>query len=522
VHYAAGPSGDVERLGLGMADIFFSYKREDRARIAPLVHLLEREGLTVWWDPDIVAGERFDEVINREIEQARCVVVAWSASSTRAAWVRDEASIGRDRGILVPFSLDGARPPLGFGQYQTPDLSTWTADPDDPRVRQLVAGAVRVVQGGESSPPVEPAERLPPPADPPAAASSVPARRSLPRRRLLQMGAATGAIALTTAGGMWLGAPHIFGRSLPATRREDFALVTVDEQGVAEPSQPQTAEVCDVTVGTAVLQFSVIPAGSFQVGSPDGESERQPNEGPQQVIQLKRFAIGRTAVTQAQWAALVDAAPTPIQSTLARRPSFFVGDDLPVETISWVQATEFCARLSRVTGLQMRLPSETEWEYACRADSTTPFHFGSTLTPDLANYCGTGGAVRGTNRGVDISSSTYGAATYDSGAYAGGPVGIFNGKTVAVGTYPPNRFGLFEMHGNVWEHCADAGPGDYRQIPTDGSPTVGTQGLHVLRGGSWSHNPAICRSAYRDTVEADSSGWQGRIGLRIVCDLGDR
>ena len=509
-------SGDVEQVGLGMADIFFSYKREDRARIEPLVRLLERQGLTVWWDPDLVAGERFDEVIKREIEQARCVMVAWSASSTAAVWVRDEASSGRDRGVLVPLSLDGARPPLGFGQYQTPDLSAWTGSPDDPVVRQLIAGVVRVVRGEvpAGTDPVPPIDHRP--VTPPERV-----RRALSRRRLLQIGAATGAVALTTAGGVWLGAPRIFGRSLPATRREDFALMTVDEQGGDQPPQPQTAEVFDVAVGSAVLRFAMVPAGSFQVGSPNTEPERQPDEGPQQFIQIKRFAIGRTAVTQAQWAALVDAAPDPIRSPLARRPSFFVGDDLPVETITWVEATEFCARLSTVTGLRMRLPSETEWEYACRAGTTTPFHFGPTLTPDLANYCGTGGAVRGTNNGEDISSATYGDATYDSGAYGNGPVGIFNGKTVAVGTYPPNRFGLLEMHGNVWEYCADAGPVDYRQIPTDGSPSAGTGELHVLRGGSWSHNPAICRSAYRDTIQADSFGWQGRIGLRVVCDLGE-
>lgn len=513
MHYAVARSCEVQRLGLGMADIFFSYKREDRARIEPLVELLEGRGLTVWWDPDLVAGESFYDVIKREIAQARCVVVAWSASSTDADWVRDEASMGRDRGILVPFSLDGARPPLGFGQYQTPNLSTWAGDPDDPRVRQLLAGVVRVVRGGGAALTVEPAE-------PRRDGAATRIRKALTRRRLLQIGATTGAVALTTAGGVWLAAPQIVGRSLPATRREDFALTTVDETGARIPPQPGTAEIFDVDVGTATLSFSVVPAGSFQVGSPDGEAGRQLNEGPQQLIQLRRFAIGRTAVTQAQWAALVDAAPAPINATLARRPSFFLGDDLPVETISWVQATEFCARLSQVTGLRMRLPSETEWEYACRAGTTSPFHFGPTLTPDLANYCGTGGAVRGTNHGEDISSSTYGDATYDSGAYADGPPGIFNGATVPVRTYPPNRLGLFEMHGNVWEHCADAGPVGYTQIPIDGSAVVGAGERHVLRGGSWSHNPAICRSAYRDAVRSNSAGWQGRIGVRVACDLG--
>jgi formylglycine-generating enzyme required for sulfatase activity len=169
--------------------------------------------------------------------------------------------------------------------------------------------------------------------------------------------------------------------------------------------------------------------------------------------------------------------------------------------------------------MRIRLPSETEWEYACRAGTATPFHFGPTLTPDLANYCGTGGAVRGMSGDVDVTSADYGELHYDSGAYGDGPVGIFIGKTVPVGTYPPNAYGLHEMHGNVWEHCADAGPLDYQQVPTDGSPVIGAQGDHVLRGGSWSHNPAICRSAYRDGMSIDTSGWTGRVGLRVVCEL---
>jgi formylglycine-generating enzyme required for sulfatase activity len=501
-----------------MADIFFSYKREDRAKIEPLVELLEQQGLTVWWDPDLVAGERFDEVINREIAQARCVIVAWSNSSTKAVWVRDEASTGRDRGVLVPLSLDGARPPLGFGQYQTPDLSDWTRDPDDPRIRQLLAGIQRVVSGNGT----RPQEAWPEPTAPEEHRSpgkGDAALRPLTRRRLLQAGA-IGTAVLAGGGGVWYGVATVLGRTLPATRTEDVAVTTVDERGVAQRAQPRSVDVFDVLIGTVKMPFSVIPGGNLKIGSPDAEPERQSNEGPQQDIVLKRFALGRTAVTQAQWAALVDLVPTPIERSLARRPSFFADNPtLPVESISWRDATEFCARLSRVTGLRLRLPSETEWEYACRAGTTTPFHFGPTLTPDLANYCGTGGAVRGSNHGKDISGPTYGELTYDSGAYGEGPVGIFNGKTVPVATYPPNAFGLHEMHGNVWEHCADVGPLDYQRVPADGSPVVGEQGDHVLRGGSWSHNPAICRSAFRDGMSPDTAGWEGRVGLRVGCDL---
>jgi formylglycine-generating enzyme required for sulfatase activity len=167
-----------------------------------------------------------------------------------------------------------------------------------------------------------------------------------------------------------------------------------------------------------------------------------------------------------------------------------------------------------------RLPSEAEWEYACRAQTSTPFHYGPTLTPQLANYCGTGGAVCGMNNGKDISSLSYSGTSYTNGAYDLGPLGTFAGKTMPVRSFPPNRFGLHEMHGNVWEHCLDTWQPNYIDAMAEGGPNEsGPQDLHVLRGGSWSHNPAICRSAYREPIRADLVGWQGRIGLRVVCEL---
>src|SRR5689334_17393926 len=120
-----------------MADVFISYKHEDRPRIEPLVRLLEDEGLDVWWDPDLIAGDRFGDIIAEEIEAAACMIVVWSISSIGAIWIRDEATMGRDRGILVPLSLDGVLPPLGFRQLQTPDLSSWRGSRHDPRLQQI-------------------------------------------------------------------------------------------------------------------------------------------------------------------------------------------------------------------------------------------------------------------------------------------------------------------------------------------------------------------------------------------------
>ncbi|MEA2949336.1 MAG: hypothetical protein QOI40_4666, partial [Alphaproteobacteria bacterium] len=117
-----------------MSDVFFSYKREDRAAVERLVRLLEAENIAVWWDPSIGPGERYAAVIRRELDQACCVAVGWSQRSVDSMWVQDEAGIGRDRGVLIPVSLDGVDPPLGFRQLQTLDLAGWNGQPDDPRI----------------------------------------------------------------------------------------------------------------------------------------------------------------------------------------------------------------------------------------------------------------------------------------------------------------------------------------------------------------------------------------------------
>ena len=271
----------------------------------------------------------------------------------------------------------------------------------------------------------------------------------------------------------------------------------------------------------AGLEMVSIPAGSFVMGSPQDEPERLPNEGPQHRITLASFFIGRSPVTQAQWTAVVLAHPERISRDLDPKPSFFRGIDLPVESIIWKEAEEFCLRLAAITGRVYRLPSEAEWEYACRAETMTPFNFGPTITSELANYCGTGGAVCGDSGGKSIASDVYNDVKYTSGAYGQGPVGIFRGMTTRPGTFPPNRFGLYDMHGNIWEYCLDMVTDSYADVPRDGTAYLSgpSEAWRILRGVCWSHNPAICRCAYRDGLDPSSPGWQGRIGLRLVCTL---
>jgi formylglycine-generating enzyme required for sulfatase activity len=187
--------------------------------------------------------------------------------------------------------------------------------------------------------------------------------------------------------------------------------------------------------------------------------------------------MAKTEVTQKQWKAL-----------MGKNPSFFTGDDLPVETVTWKDAAEFCRKLSKKEGVTYRLPTEAEWEYACRAGTTTAFHTGETINTDQANYDG-------------------------NHTYAGGPKGEFRETTTEAGSLPANAWGLHEMHGNVWEWCADW-YGEYPQGEAR-DPTGPAKGdRRVFRGGCWINFPAVCRSANRASTVPVS--WNFHLGFRVV------
>jgi formylglycine-generating enzyme required for sulfatase activity len=232
-----------------------------------------------------------------------------------------------------------------------------------------------------------------------------------------------------------------------------------------------------------------IPAGSFLMGSPATEPGRSSAEGPQRVVNLTEFLIGRTPITQAQWREV--ASWPPAGRPLNADPSFFKGSDRPVEQVSWDDAMEFCNRLSQRTPRHYTLPSEAQWEYACRAGTTTPFAFGETIMPQLANYNGT------------VS-------------YAKGPKGEFRQQTTPVGMFAANAWGLQGMHGNVREWCLDLWHDSYEGALVDGSAWVSGGGQsRLLRGGSWYDFPRFCRSAFR---LHDRPGLaDDLVGFRVVC-----
>jgi formylglycine-generating enzyme required for sulfatase activity len=225
-------------------------------------------------------------------------------------------------------------------------------------------------------------------------------------------------------------------------------------------------------INGVALEMVEIPGGTFLRGSPETETDRLDRERPQHQVTVSPFYMGKYAVTQAQWRAV--ASLPQVKMDLNPAPSHFKGDSLPVEQVSWEDAMEFCERLSKATRKPYRLPTEAEWEYACRAGTTTPFAFGETIKSELVNYDG-------------------------NHPYAYALKGKFRERTIPVGNLGvANGFGLYDMHGNVWEWCLDwYGENYYSQSPSADprGPNIGS--ARVRRGGGWNNYAKYCRSASR-------------------------
>ncbi len=230
------------------------------------------------------------------------------------------------------------------------------------------------------------------------------------------------------------------------------------------------------------MKLVLIPAGEFIMGSPENESGRRSDEDQHPVTLTQAFYLSETEVTQAQWMALKN-----------KNPSFFEGDNYPVDTVNWIEAVEFCHLLSEKEGATYRLPTEAEWEYACRAGTTTPYNTGRTLGTDQANYNGQIG-----------------------GRKDKGKRGEFRDEATKVRTFSPNAWGLYDMHANVWEWCSDwHGIYPKRKVVDPKGPETGT--LRVVRGGCWVNAQRISRSANRG--KAKPNRWNFNFGFRIVRDL---
>jgi eukaryotic-like serine/threonine-protein kinase len=259
--------------------------------------------------------------------------------------------------------------------------------------------------------------------------------------------------------------------------------VTLDRFGNISAKPKSSAMTFTEDLGKGISMVMVkIPAGSFNMGSPDNEKDRDKNESPQHPLTLPEFYLGQTLVTQEQW-----------ETIMGANPSSFKGNNkLPVDSVSWLEAMDFCRRLTRKTGRTYRLPSEAEWEYACRAGTKTPFAFGETINPKIVNFDGTR-------------------------PYASASQGENRKKTTPVATFPPNVFGLYDMHGNLWEWCLDEWVENYNNSRARGDlKSQNPEKERLLRGGSWNYGAKSSRSADRSHVPA--SRRRNWFGLRVVAD----
>ncbi len=264
----------------------------------------------------------------------------------------------------------------------------------------------------------------------------------------------------------------------PERERQQARIVELLSAGV-RPCVPRQT----VTLAEGVdMTFAWIPPGTFLMGSPEGEADRFEDEMQHRVTLSRGFYLGIHAVTQAQW-----------QAVMGDNPSRFRGKKRPVEMVSWEDCQAFCTKLSERDGKHCGLPSEAEWEYACRAGTTTPFHFGETISTDQANYNG-------------------------NYPYNKGEKGEYRNRTMSVGSFPPNAWGLFDMHGNVWEWCQD----EYTSYEDQNTKSIldtenKGENARVLRGGSWYYYAWNCRAASRSR---DAPGYRyGINGFRVAFRL---
>ncbi|MBD2485593.1 formylglycine-generating enzyme family protein [Planktothrix sp. FACHB-1365] len=296
-----------------------------------------------------------------------------------------------------------------------------------------------------------------------------------------------------------------------------FETVTVNKKGEIIKRETQQARYFTEDMGNGItLDMVYIPGGTFLMGSLETEKKYQNYDGreePQHRVTIPPFFMAKYPITQAQWKAVANWPK--IQRDLDPDPSRFKGDNRPVEKVKWYDAVEFCARLLQHTGRNYCLPSEAQWEYACRAGTQTPFYFGETLTSDLANYDG-------------------------NYTYAEEPKGIYREETTPVGEFPPNAFGLYDLHGNVWEWCADPGHDNYEKAPTQGEVwdeqnkndnryqiynvenlvnLLSHERYRCLRGGSWFDGPGGCRSAGRGRITPGGSN-DVNCGFRVCWVVG--
>jgi len=506
-----------------MADIFISYASEDRSRVEPLAKALEDQGWPVFWDRAIPGGETWDEVIEKELDAAKCVVVVWSKISIKSRWVRAEAEEGLHRNILVPVSIEDVKIPLLFRPIQSVHLIKWQQDSNHPQFKKLISDLRPIL--GPSPLNVKEAEQLRAEGEKRRKEQEEQERKAAgekrhkgqeskrkteeerlkkekeAKRKADEEQKRRDSVAMAKNGKPEHDAKETI-KSVSSESRKTGKTLKFGTAGVVimllivgiwwyilKPQQYITNSIG--------MKFVLIPAGSFNMGSqlsPEEvvdrygdkavRSELFKDEHPPHPVKIKKpFYLQTTEVSQVHWKVVMKDNPSNFKNC---------GDDCPVENVSWSDAQEFIRKLNELEGTnKYRLPTEAEWEYACRAETMTPFFTGQCISTDQANY-------KGTSPGENC------------------PKGEWREKTVKVGSFQPNSWGLYDMHGNVYEWCQDW----YGEYPT--SPVIDPKGpdkgeRRVMRGGTYYDVARDIRSAYRH--HGHPGARDKGIGFRVARDF---
>ncbi|MCP9772462.1 SUMF1/EgtB/PvdO family nonheme iron enzyme [Synechococcus sp. Tobar12-5m-g] len=488
--------------------LFISYSHVDRGwveRLQTMIRPLVRSlGLRLWDDSQIQPGDKWREEIETALAAAKVALLLVSSDFLASEFVTNSElpqllTAAEEEGLRilwVPLRPSLVRVTLINAYQALLDPSRPLARMDPVEQEEALVEIALAIQ-----------EALAPRQDsPPAAAKTQgdsagrPRQAAAPRSGSSVLpGADRQAVAAARSGAAQpeMAQPEASEPSaapLPLQRFSTTTCLLRQEGGRWRTERrPLSVEGYQEQLGEGVaLSMVKIPAGTFLMGSPEKEPDRFADEGPQHEVTLGAFFLGQTPITQALWRAV--AGWQQVERDLKPDPSHFKGANRPVEQVGWFDAIEFCRRLSQSTGKRYGLPSEAQWEFACRAGSTTPFHFGETITPELANYDG---------------NFTYGD----------GPKGTYREETTAVASFPANAWGLHDLHGNVWEWCEDHWHGSYDFAPGDDQPwlipAAGAEEHRLLRGGSWFIFPGRCRSACR--IHGGPGDASYGVGFRVVC-----
>jgi formylglycine-generating enzyme required for sulfatase activity len=487
--------------------IFLAHASEDKPAVLALYNRLKQAGYKPWLDKkDLIAGQIWRNEIPKVIKASQIFLACLSAKSAKQGYIQRELRIALDiLGEMLPGTIFFI--PMRLEECEIPDLRLAEVGLNLRDIHRLdyweedgFEQLERAITYQFKLEPEEPIQPVIVPEEPkqPVIVPEEP-------KQLLS----------------------VF----------NFEIVRVNAKGEEIKKESKQSQYFSQDLGNDItLEMVAIPGRTFTMGSPAGEGDN--DEKPQHQVTVPPFFMGKYPITQAQWRAIASRTDLKVKQDLDPDPSYFKDPpkpplkrgasdsppfeggarggsptrwDRPVEQVSWYDAIEFCGRLSKLTGREYRLPSEAEWEYACRAGTTTPFYFGETITGELANY--------------DVSN-----------IYADEPKGKYRRETTPVGQFPPNAFGLYDMHGNVYEWCLDPWHDSYQgKTRTDSEvwdeeqsaeqylldvnnviQLLSDERTRVLRGGSWLDPPWLCRSADRLGFIPVYRIYYD-IGFRVVC-----